>query len=42
MGLRSFVAIDVETTGTSPEHDRLIEVAAVRFEDGRETGSFRA
>jgi len=37
MGLRSFVAIDVETTGTSPEHDRLIEVAAVRFEDGRET-----
>lgn len=37
MGLRSFVAIDVETTGTSPEHDELIEVAAVRFEDGRET-----
>lgn len=37
MGLRSFVAIDVETTGTSPGHDRLIEVAAVRFEDGRET-----
>ncbi|BAD40698.1 helicase C-terminal domain-containing protein [Symbiobacterium thermophilum] len=40
MGLRSFVAIDVETTGTSPEHDRLIEVAAVRFEDGREIGCF--
>lgn len=40
MGLRSFVAIDVETTGTSPEHDRLIEVAAVRFEDGRETACY--
>ncbi|MBP2016832.1 ATP-dependent DNA helicase DinG [Symbiobacterium terraclitae] len=40
MGLRSFVAIDVETTGTSPERDRLIEVAAVRFDDGVETASF--
>lgn len=43
MGLRSlapftsFVAIDVETTGLDPDRDRLIEVAAVRFEDGCET-----
>jgi DNA polymerase III epsilon subunit-like protein len=36
MGLRSFVAIDVETTGFDPERDHLIEVAAVRYEEGRE------
>ena len=36
--LRSFVALDVETTGLDANVDRLIEVAAVRFtlnEDGR-------
>lgn len=40
MGLRSFVAIDVETTGTSPERDRLIEIAAIRYDDGKETAAF--
>jgi len=39
MGLRSFVAIDIETTGTAPDRDRVIEVAAVRFDDGVETAS---
>jgi len=37
MGLLSFVAIDVETTGTDPGSDQLIEVGAIRYDDGRET-----
>ncbi|MGD9934569.1 MAG: helicase C-terminal domain-containing protein [Dehalococcoidia bacterium] len=38
---RSFVAIDVETTGLDVEHDRITEVGAVRFtEDGEEIESF--
>ncbi|MFZ5824441.1 MAG: helicase C-terminal domain-containing protein [Bacillota bacterium] len=37
MDLINFVAIDVETTGLDPERDQLIEVAAVRYEGGRET-----
>jgi ATP-dependent DNA helicase DinG len=36
MGLRSFVAIDFETTGMDPNLDRIIEIGAVRFEDGQE------
>jgi ATP-dependent DNA helicase DinG len=36
MGLRSFVAIDFETTGMDPASDRIIEVGAVLFEDGQE------
>ncbi|SCY70040.1 DNA polymerase-3 subunit alpha [Lachnospiraceae bacterium XBB2008] len=30
----TFVAVDCETTGFSPAFDRLIEIGAVRFEDG--------
>lgn len=37
MGRLSFVAIDVETTGPNPAVDRIIEIGAVRFEDGQET-----
>jgi DNA polymerase III epsilon subunit family exonuclease len=33
---RSFVAVDVETTGFSPQNDRVIELGWVRFEGGRE------
>ena len=29
-----FTAIDIETTGLGPERDRIIEIGAVRFEDG--------
>lgn len=36
----SFVSIDVETTGFSPERDRVLELAWVRFEGGRETERF--
>ncbi|MEZ4482641.1 MAG: 3'-5' exonuclease [Dehalococcoidia bacterium] len=38
---RSFVAIDVETTGLDVDQDRITEVGAVRFnEDGDELDSF--
>jgi DNA polymerase III epsilon subunit family exonuclease len=33
--LFDFVAIDVETTGLDPKTDRIIEVGAVRFTDGK-------
>jgi DNA polymerase III epsilon subunit family exonuclease len=36
----SFVAVDVETTGFSAGRDRVIEVAWVRFERGREVERF--
>ena len=35
-----FTAIDIETTGLSPDNDYIIEVAAVRFRNGHETESF--
>lgn len=33
--LKSFVAIDFETTGTDPEHDEIIELGAVQVRDGQ-------
>ena len=35
-----FVAIDVETTGLKPDEDQIIEVAAIRVENGIQTGAF--
>ena len=32
---RTFVALDVETTGLRPARHRVIEIGAVRYEDGR-------
>src|ERR1051325_2481993 len=32
---RDFVIVDLETTGGSPNHDRIIEIAAVRVRSGR-------
>lgn len=31
----SFVSIDIETTGLSPQRDEIIEIGAVRFENGK-------
>lgn len=33
--LPSYVLLDLETTGGNPVHDRITEIAAVRFDDGR-------
>lgn len=38
----SFVALDLETTGLSPEHCQIIEVGAVRIRNRRVTGKFSA
>ena len=36
-----FVAFDLETTGLSPDHDRIVEVGAIRFDaSGRELDLF--
>ncbi len=42
LGLDSFVAFDVETTGLDPAYDRIIEVGAARFQDGREVAHFES
>lgn len=35
MSSRTFVALDLETTGLSPKRDQIIEIGAVRFHEGR-------
>ncbi len=43
VGLREFVALDLETTGLFPETDRIVEIGAVRFEEsGRELGRYES
>lgn len=36
----TYVALDLETTGLTPKRDRIIEIGAVKVENGRETGTF--
>ncbi len=36
----AFVAFDLETTGLSPQLDRIVEIGAVKFVDGREVSRF--
>ena len=40
--LGDFVAIDVETTGLQPSRQRLIEIAIVRYVDGRPVDSWES
>ena len=39
--LRDYVVLDVETTGLDPVANRIIEVAAIRVQEGRETGRYQ-
>lgn len=41
--MAEYVALDLETTGLSPEHDRIIEIGAIRFDgSGREHSRFES
>lgn len=41
--MSQYVALDLETTGLSPQHDRIIEIGAIRFDaSGREHGRFES
>lgn len=37
----NYVAVDLETTGTSPQWDRIIEIGAVRIKDGKPAATFQ-
>lgn len=37
---RSYVAFDLETTGLRPACDRILEIGAVRIENGQATGTY--
>ena len=36
----SFVAVDLETTGLDPKKDRIIEIGAIRVENGESDSRF--
>lgn len=40
--LANSVVIDVETTGLDPQHERIIEIAALHIRKGKPSGSFHA
>jgi len=42
LGLSTYVAIDLETTGLDPDRDQIIEVGAVRFINGQVAESFQS
>ena len=38
--IKDFISIDLETTGLLPKEDRIIEIGAVKYRDGKETDRF--
>lgn len=40
--VNSYVAVDLETTGLDPKRDKIIEIGAVRIEDGKAVGDFES
>lgn len=40
--IRPFVFFDTETTGLHPRADRLIEIAAIKYQGGKEIGRFQS
>ncbi|MBR1929984.1 MAG: 3'-5' exonuclease [Lachnospiraceae bacterium] len=38
--LNTYVALDLETTGLAPKHDKIIEIGALKVVDGHETDTF--
>lgn len=36
----TYVALDLETTGLRPKYDRILEIGAVKVEEGRVTGTY--
>lgn len=38
--ITDYLALDVETTGLSPEKDRMIEIGAVKYKNGEAAGEF--
>lgn len=38
---QKYIAVDLETTGLSPKHDKIIEIGAIRVEDGIERARFQ-
>ncbi|MFD3016963.1 PolC-type DNA polymerase III, partial [Streptococcus agalactiae] len=37
-----FIAFDIETTGLNSQHDRIVEVGAVLFENGKVVDSYES
>ena len=38
--INSFICLDLETTGLNPKTDKIIEIGAIRIENGLEKGTF--
>lgn len=38
--VKNYIALDIETTGTSPEKNKIIEIGAVKVIDGKEKETF--
>lgn len=39
--IRSYIAIDLETTGINPQEEKIIEIGAIKVIDGQECGEFK-